>query len=76
MKTEFYEKVVNDLKAKGYKDIEPSNVGFLVENDNDVVVVDYKFMSTGIHYNKKDVDPEEVVAAGFKYYPTWNFYEK
>ena len=31
---------------------------------------------TGLHYNKKDCDEQDVISAGFKWWPTWNFYEK
>jgi len=72
MKSEFYNKVIRDLAEHGYKNVIPGNVGFLVENDNDIAVVDYNFMSTGLHYNKKDLNVDEIIEAGFKYFPTWN----
>ena len=72
MKNEFYNKVMNDLKEHGYTHVVPENVGIMVENDNDIAIVDYNFMSTGIHYNKSEIDPQQVIEAGFKYFPTWN----
>lgn len=76
MKTEFHEKVIKDLKKYGYTNVEDSNIGFLFENDSDIVTVDHKFMSTGLRYNKKDLNVQDILDAGFKYFPTWNFYEK
>lgn len=76
METEFHKKVINDLKEHGYKSVEDSNVAFFFENDSDIVVVDYKFMSTGLRYNKKELNVQDILDAGFKYLSTWNFYEK
>lgn len=74
--TKFHQKVMKDLADLGYVNIPTSSIAFIVENDSDDVVVDYNAMSTGLRYNKKDIDIEEIVPAGFKYWPVWNFNSK
>lgn len=75
-KTAFYHKVMKDLASIGAFTPITSEIQFMVDNDSDDVVVDYNCMSTGLHYNKKDIDQQEVIEAGFKYWPTWNYTSK
>ena len=71
--TEFHKKIITDLLKKGVSTPSYTEIAFLSENDSDDICVDYKGMSTGLHYNKKDINEEDVFEAGFKWWPTWNF---
>lgn len=74
--TDFYKKVISDLKGIGIKNPIPSEIAFMSENTSEEVSIIYKYMSTGLHYDKKECDEQDVISAGFKWWPTWNFYEK
>ena len=74
--TDFYKKVISDLKGIGIEHPIPSEIAFMSENTSEEISIIYKYMSTGLHYNKKECDEKDVITAGFKWWPTWNFYEK
>ena len=74
--TDFYKKVISDLKGIGIENPIPSEIAFMSENTSEEISIIYKYMSIGLHYNKKDCDEQDVISAGFKWWPTWNFYEK
>ena len=75
-KPEFYKKVIQDLSDIGINSVNSEDIAFLSENTSDEISVIYKFMSTGLHYKKANIKEEEVIDSGFKWWPTWNFYEK
>jgi len=71
--TPFYYEVINKLKELGRTVTSPETVAFMVDEEKDDICVDINFMTTGLHYNKKNVTKEDVVAAGFRWCSTWNF---
>ena len=72
-KTEFNTRIHKLLKEKGYDNISDCNIAFLEDNLSDDVILDVNYMSSGIHFKKNEVDKDEVIASGFKYYPTWSY---
>lgn len=74
--TEFHKDVIQQLEKLGYKNIANESIAIMTDNDSDDLSVDINFMSTGLHYSKKEVKEEDVREAGFKWCSTWNFYEK
>ena len=74
--SEFYNEVVQKLKEYGRQISSPESVAFMVDEENDDICVDINFMSTGLHYNKNDIDKNDVIAAGFKWCVTWNYITK
>lgn len=71
--TDFYKKVIKDLGEIGAFTPMKSEIQFMVDNNSDDIVVDYKYMSTGLHYKKKDIKEQDVIDAGFKWCPTWHY---
>lgn len=70
---DFYKKVITDLIPFGFIRPNRESISFMVENNSDDVVVDYNYMSTGLHYKKNEVNKEDIEEAGFKWCETWNY---
>ena len=72
-KTEFNLKIHKLLEEKGYNNISDSNIAFLEDNLSDDVILDVNYMSSGIHFKKNEINREEIISSGFRYYPTWSY---
>ena len=72
-KTEFNLKIHKLLEEKGYHNISDSNIAFLEDNLSDDVILDVNYMSSGIHFKKNEINREEIISSGFRYYPTWSY---
>ena len=72
-KTEFNLKIHKLLEEKGYNNISDSNIAFLEDNLNDDVILDVNYMSSGIHFKKNEINREEIISSGFRYYPAWSY---
>lgn len=71
--TPFNKKIHALLEEKGYKNVPDSSIAFIFDNLSDDVIIDINFMSTGIHFKKKNLDKKEIIEAGFRYCPTWSY---
>ena len=72
-KTEFNLKIHKLLEEKGYNNISDSNIAFLEDNLSDDVILDVNYMSSGIHFKKNEINREEIISSGFRYYPNWYY---
>jgi hypothetical protein len=45
----------------------------MTHNNKLSATVNYDFMSTGIYFDRNEVSEQEVLDAGFKWWPTWHF---
>lgn len=72
--TEFQKKILNLLVEQGFTNPVSSKVAIMTHNNNLMASVNYDCMSTSITFPKKDVTEQEVLDAGFKWWPTWHYY--
>lgn len=72
--TEFQKKILNLLIEKGIKNPTPNKVAIMTHNNRINARVNYDFMSTGIEFPKNETSEQETLDAGFKWWPTWHFY--
>lgn len=72
--TEFQKKIFNLLIEKGFKNPTPDKVAIMTHNNRLNASVNYDFMSTGIEFPKNETSEQETLDAGFKWWPTWHFY--
>lgn len=72
--TEFQKRILGLLKEKGFNSPSSDKVAIMTHNNRDYATVNYDFMSTGIYFPKKETNQQEVLDAGFKWWPTWHFF--
>lgn len=71
--TEFQKKIFGLLIEKGFKNPVSEKVAIMTHNNKLSATVNYDFMSTGIYFDRNEVTEQEVLDAGFKWWPTWHF---
>lgn len=71
--TEFQIKIFNLLKDCGIKEPQTNKVAIMTHNNKEEAIINYDFMSTGIKIPKSEISEQEVLDAGFKWWPTWHF---
>ena len=70
--SESTKKIYSALLEKGYK--LDSTIAIIVKEKTDEYNVSYKYMSTGIKYNTKELDLVDLERDGIKIWRTWSFY--
>lgn len=71
--TEFQKKIFELLLKEGITEPIPNKVAIMTHNNRKEASVNYNFMTTKIKIPIQDVSEQEVLDAGFKWWPTWHF---